>query len=539
MACCLLFLLLGLVVLPYPGFQTDEVLFSSVIYEPRYLEGWVQIFKHRVPTMVMSYIGSLKALLYIGLFKLWPPSPWSVRLPVIVAGAATVWLFFLLLRDTLGRRAAVAGAAMLATDTTFLLTTTFDWGPVALQHLLLVGGLVLLVRSQRVERRPNLALAGAFFLFGLGLWDKAIFVWMLSGLGLALLVVYPRELLRALSLRRVVIALTALCLGATPLIIYNARSGGATFAGAQYSGERFATKARFLVHALDGSSLFGYVVREDTGHRRSEAPDPLERISLAASDAAGQPRINLLVPALALAVALLPFIWRTPARRVVLFALIGMAVGWLQMALTRDAGGSTHHVVLLWPFPHLVIAAAFAAASRRLRRFGLAALAVVLAVLCASNLLVTNEHLAQFVRNGGPAIWTDAVYPLTTALEEAGRPPVTVLDWGIVDCLRILGRGRLPLHQAIDLASKETLNPADRRSLDWSLSSPQRVFVSHTAGEEAIPGVGARFEAHASQAGFRKELLRVIHDRHGRPVFEVSRFRQAGQAPATSAPARR
>ncbi len=534
---CLLFAAQALVLLPYPGLQTDEVLFSLVIYEPRSLEGWVQIFGHRIPTMVMSYIGSLKALLYMGLFTVWPPSPWSVRLPVLAAGATTVWLFFLLLRDTLGRRAAVAGAALLATDTAFLLTTTFDWGPVALQHLLLMGGLVLLVRSRRAARRPNLALAAAFFLFGLGLWDKAIYVWMLSGLGLALLVVYPRELLGTLSLRRAVIAVAALALGAAPLIIYNARSGWTTFAQVRYSGENVAGKALFLVHSLDGSSLFGYIVRDDTGHRRSEAPNPLERISLAASDAAGRPRLNLFVPALALAVALLPFLWRTPARRAVLFAMIAMSGAWLQMALTRETGGSTHHTVLLWPFPHLVVAAAFA--SGRLRRFGAAALVAALVPVCASNLLVTNEHLAQFVRNGGPAIWTDALYPLATALEEAGRPPVIVLDWGIVDCLRILDRGRLPLYQAMDLASKETLDPADLRNRDWMLSFPDGIFVNHTPPEEVIPGAGARFEAHARQAGFHKQLRGVIHDGHGRPVFELFHFRPAGEAPATSAPGRR
>ena len=52
-----------------------------------------------------------------------------------------------------------------------------------------------------------------------------------------------------------------------------------------------------------------------------------------------------------------------------LFCLIAMAVAWLQMAFTKDAGLGAHHVVLLWPLPQWFLAVAFvqAAAWRPLR----------------------------------------------------------------------------------------------------------------------------------------------------------------------------
>jgi uncharacterized membrane protein len=77
---------------------------------------------------------------------------------VLLAGAATIWLFYRLLRRISGNRAAVFGCALLAADSTFLLTNTFDWGPVALQHLLLVGAILLLVVFYQDNR-----LGGAFF----------------------------------------------------------------------------------------------------------------------------------------------------------------------------------------------------------------------------------------------------------------------------------------------------------------------------------------------------------------------------------------
>ncbi len=68
-------------------------------------------------------------------------SVWVVRLPVALTGAITVFIFYHLIRGIESRGAAVAacaGAFLLATDPVFLLTNTFDWGPVALEHVLLV-----------------------------------------------------------------------------------------------------------------------------------------------------------------------------------------------------------------------------------------------------------------------------------------------------------------------------------------------------------------------------------------------------------------
>ncbi len=518
----LLFALQGLLLLPYPGLQTDEALFGSVIYEPRNLELSVQVFRHKIPLMLISYLGCLKAAVYAVLFRFWPPSLYSVRVPVILAGAVTVWLFYRLLRETLGRGAAWIGALLLATDATFLLTTTFDWGPVALQHLLLMGGLCLLLRSYRTGESASLA--AGFFLFGLGLWDKAIFVWMLSGLSLGALAVLRRELTRLLSLRRAAIALAALLVGASPLVLYNLRSGGATFRGARYTAADVPGKASLLVSSLAGSSLFGYLTREEEGPARSEPPGRFERLSPAVSEAAGRPRRNLLVPALALSLALWPLYRRTPAGRAVLLALVAGGAAWAQMAFNQDTGGSTHHTVLLWPLPHLVVAAALVEVSQRLGRAGRALRAAAALAVAASGLLVSNEHLAQWIRHGPGPVWTEAVQELAVRLEGTPARKVVVADWGIVDSLRLLARGRLPLYQAIDLASQDWLTPDQQRMLGWLLEPEDAVFVGHSPDQEVVPGSSARLEAHAARAGWSKQILYVVRDRHRRAVFEVYRF---------------
>ena len=118
-----------------------------------------------------------------------------------------------------GRRAAWTGGLLLASDTLFVLTTSFDWGPVVLQHLLLVAGMVAMVQFHRAGRIGALALGG--LCFGLGMWDKALFAWTLGGVAVAAGFVFHRELWKRLTWRNAAVGGAAFCLGALPLIAYN------------------------------------------------------------------------------------------------------------------------------------------------------------------------------------------------------------------------------------------------------------------------------------------------------------------------------
>ena len=54
----------------------------------------------------------------------------------------TIWLTWTWTRRVAGTRAAAFTVALLSTDAIFIVTNTFDWGPVAFQHVFLMGGLV-------------------------------------------------------------------------------------------------------------------------------------------------------------------------------------------------------------------------------------------------------------------------------------------------------------------------------------------------------------------------------------------------------------
>ncbi len=52
--------------------------------------------------MLLSYLGALKTWFYSALFWLTPPRPISLRLPMLIAAAAALCLFFVLLDRTQG-----------------------------------------------------------------------------------------------------------------------------------------------------------------------------------------------------------------------------------------------------------------------------------------------------------------------------------------------------------------------------------------------------------------------------------------------------
>ena len=241
---CLLFLGVGSLWISEVGIQNDEALFAAGIYPP-FADDVPKIFGKPYPEMVMSYVGSVKSQLYAPIFRVWRPSAASVRIPAVILGALTVWLFYVVVKRTLDAKTALIATALIATDTSFLLTTRWDWGPVVLQHLCLVGGMLAVVRFVQ-DRKLGWLFAG-FLAFGLGVWDKAIFSWSIVGLGVAALAVFPRRTLALLNWRTVTVAALGGVIGAAPFIHYNVTNDFITFRqNAAWSSEILAYKAHLL-----------------------------------------------------------------------------------------------------------------------------------------------------------------------------------------------------------------------------------------------------------------------------------------------------
>jgi 4-amino-4-deoxy-L-arabinose transferase-like glycosyltransferase len=548
-ACCLSFLV-GQLFIPLLGLQGDEELFGSAFVGPP--EGdW---YLHAgIPIEYDNYLGALKAWLYRPIIAVFGTGVWAQREPVLLATTVSIWLFFLLLRRMAGNRAAVIGIGLLASDAMYLLTSCYDWGPVALQHLLLIGGMLLAVRFYQDGGWRSLA--GGCFLFGLAMWDKAIAVWMLSGMGVAALAVYWGPVRRAVTIRRVAVATAAFLLGALPLVVYNVDTRLGTVTGHAYTSAGWPTRARsyslshllgkahVLVETALGSQLFGGMVEEDGENAQPAAPgNILEKASLGLSEIAHRPRVSLLLPAFLLALALAA---KAPGRdrRIVVFCLVALAVQWAQMAIAVSAGVGAHHTILLWPLPQVVIGVSFAVASRRLGRAAVPALAGALALVMAAGALQINEYYRMAWRNGGTVFWSNAIFRLSSYMEGTRAERVHCTDDYICQSLRVLNRGALPLDDLLvtnepgyagwsvfttdggyrpTAADPQNPESPGMKLIEAAASRPSDLFLGHAKAWEIDTSEGLL--ELASAAGYRREVLATIPDSFGRPVFEAYRF---------------
>jgi Dolichyl-phosphate-mannose-protein mannosyltransferase len=513
------FLLLGLILIPYAGIEADEVVFAKPCYGLLPPGFSIAAFHRRIPLMVFPYAGSLKTFLLWPVLSVFGPNVWSIRVPVILIGAATIVLFFLLARRMAGSRAAVVGSLLLATDPSFLLTNTYDWGPVALQHLLLVAGCLLMATRR---------FAFGFFCFGLALWDKAIFVWAIAGLAAGVLAAYLPELRRALGDRRLVIrSALAFIAGALPLIAYNVQAPNATLrANVHPSLDGFSAKVVSLERTLDGSDLFLGVMVAPEWAAGPKAPRSIPgRVAWWIREHIGAWHSDLMLWAVLLALAGAPMWWRSEGRKAALFAVAFCAAAFMAMAAIRYTGGA-HHIVLLWPMPHLLVGVAVAAMRPRWL------VAAAGTALVAANLVVVNQYIVQFERNGTWGYFTDAIFPLSDVLSDSGRDTIYLLDWGMEDNLNVLHRGRLHFKVAWPLLGAS--GGGHREEIAAMLADPGGLFLNHVSSEEYFKGTGARLDAFARSEGLARAGVRTIHDSNGRPEFEVYRFaasRGAGRDP--------
>ena len=515
----LTFFFCGAMLLPWPGLQNDEALFARAVYGVGGTAYHVSVLKHQIPIMFLTYLGALKSWLLWPVLMIFGSNVWSVRIPALAGGAITVWLCFLLLHRIHGRRAAWVGAALLATDTSFVLTTCFDWGPVMLQHLLITAALLLGVQFYREQK--NSFLAGCFFCAGLALWDKALALWLLSGIAIALLVLFFGELRQVFSLRRAGIAAGSLAAGAFPLLVYNLRHGFITFrSNAHLDFSEIAHKIHIMRITINGSALFGYVVNWPS------APSPRAAASgfaLAASrihGMFGDRLTNWMFPLWIVAGLLALWLLFTPVRRILLFAAIAFTIGWAQMVVTKAAGGSSHHTILLWPLPEIFIAVVLAEASRRIGRAGIALLTAAAAVLVVVNLLNLNQYVYQFARFGAATFWTDAMDDLPRELRATHAPSLCIIDWGLYDNLLAETRGRLPVLFAAGPFADPVITDGDRQEAIELLSKPGTLFISHTDDKQIFAGVNQHLDQIAHDAGFHKSSVITWSDGNGRPVYE-------------------
>jgi 4-amino-4-deoxy-L-arabinose transferase-like glycosyltransferase len=516
------FAVLGCLWIDLPGLQYDEALFVAASYpDPlRGGAGYVEIMGQPVCIMVLPYLGALKGWLYRLVAEVAPPSAAAVRAPAVFLGAFTLVLLFWFARRVFDARTGLIAVALAASDPTFLFTTRLDWGPVVIQRFCLLGGCLLLLRWR--ERPTAWRLFAPSLLFGLGVFDKLTFLWLLAALVVAALAVFPRELLGSIKTKPAAIAAAGLVLGCLPLLLYRfttaPRSLGLRW---ETSLQPVFAKLSMLWHAFDGTIFQGWMANVTTP--RVALSDGLLARWVCWWTGDRLIAATWMPWALGAAVLLLPWTLRTPLRRGLLFVVVFCVVAIVLM-LPVESGGSVHHLALIYPFPQLFVAASLNAvaagmlSSSRPRR-GQILMAGVASLLVLANVRAVTGQYGQILQYGGTPSWSEAIYELYDALQTRNPAKIVVLDWGLAMQLRWLSRDRLPLKEAPQPAGEERYFV---ETIEQALAEPGTVFVGYEASVVTVdPRTRELLEHAAEGAGRRLRLVAQVRDRQGRPRYDV------------------
>jgi hypothetical protein len=519
----LLFIGAGILAAPLLGFEDDELIFVNLFTHPDECFSRIPLGGgHAIPIMAMSYLGAVKAWVYSPLLAVTDPTIWVVRLPALLLAALTILLTARLLTLVEDRSAGLVAVCLLASDATFLFTAVFDWGPVVLQHLLLVITLLLMIHWHRTQNRKFL-FWGAFTI-GIALWDKSLFLWQLAGMTAALLMVaFPlvRQLWRRPNLS---IFARGLLLGALPLIGANFRhhfatikdNGHMTFAG-------FGMKAAFMHSALDGREATTFFL--DGGNNSVDLIQrPLESVALALADSLGwMPSLWRFYPGL-IVIGLGLFLTRGTRRKWILFFLIAGSISWFESAITLHAGDVIHHAVLFWVQWYCAVSLSFAALFRSPLRY--VRVAAVLAVVLASfrGFEVVGANYGNLIAHPAGPRWLNADRALADRLLHAGIKRVVVADWGMKNVVRVASNNRLAVNdQSVPLNYYGTFDQAVFRDC----AAEDCAIVRRAPGKGVFLQAAVTLDRALPVNGFAVTARTIVYDTHGAPAFEFFRLERS------------
>ncbi len=524
-----IFLLATLFQLNLPGLHYDEAFevvpaMQLLRHQPAqaFRDSTITLFGTRFPLTTQDYIGALNT--YFSLPFLWLAgiSVIAVRLYSVSIGLITVLLAAGFSADlTRNRWTGVVAAALLAVNPTFVFWTRQGIFVTAITAAIGIGAAWCWLRWHRT-RRYRWAVAGAF-LFGLGIYAKLLFLWLIAALfGAYLLAIWVGGNLPATlsALRRenpVVRAgglLIAGAIGALPLILYNLQTGG-TFknigqnAATSYYGvdntavlPNLATRFGELLTLLDGGH-FWYL---GNVFRNPAAP-------------------------IVWGMALLAAVWLT-VRRKNPRALIPFAVMLLvtvESIITVSALWITHFAVMM-AFPAIALAVAGAELWRELQpnRAVSIALAVLLATVLLGDGVTTVRYHRALAVSGGLGDHSDAVYDMADWLAaNAADRPVVAMDWGLSAPVTFLTAG--------------TVTPVEVFGYDWGDISrfdaiigehlqPRRAIFLWRAPDIVIFDRSPAFKSLYQPKNLEEDILAAFYDRSGKPLYGATELVPVGTA---------
>ena len=463
----------------------------------------------------MGYLGALKTIVFVPIAAALHLGPKSVRYFTIMIGALALIAISAFARRFLGPMAAALGAFLLATDPSYLIYCRTDYGPTVL--MMLLKGVALWQLLVWWQTRNSWSLYRAAFAMGLGLYDKTNFLWIVIAIAGAVLMVAPRSFTR-LTRQEVMRAGCLFIVGCLPLIVYNRHWPPPTWTALKTQnmmarrGETGAPRSfpelehRLMQRARVLNNLFtASTVNYVRGYLAPRLA-PMSVVFFVAS----------VITVICYMLRRLRRRWRGEMLLLLATFLI------ILFAAVTPGAYEGHHLILSYPFPHLLVAAiairCMRLCSQMRKPLGtIAAGAVFLAGVAGpvtGSTLRYRQVMVQLQKTGGTGSWSDGIYALDSWLEQYdSAQPVVAVDWGIGQPLAVLSQGRL---HCVELWSVH-----DAAGYQGLFNGPGSRYVLHPPDGTHFPKARDIFLEAVRVRGLQIHLVKTITDRMGHPVLLV------------------
>jgi hypothetical protein len=469
-----------------------------------------------VPLFIMPYLGALKAWIYAPVFALFGVSPLTIRLPAILIAAATLLIFYQLIRAKLGPVRAIIPLWIMAVDPANLFPSRLDWGPTVLMHFFQAAILALWLSYRgrpKVWKLILIAMCAA-----LGFFDKFNFIWLIIAFVLGISLCYPD------SLKNLWVSASRFARWAA-VILFLIGLGVALFfilpvlhlQPAKLPSMSLQTRWHGLLSTLAGVAV-AHLIFENSSGMISFVPFWL-----------------ILTDCALVLVCLFSPVKDAEARENrrngLFFLLMGFLV-FVQIVVTPQAGGP-HHYSMILPLP--LLAFVFLAQSlyrqiaaknlRRLAAFFLLSAAVSVFVVSVHNV---GEYLSRFrtISHYNPR-WSPEIYSLSHYINEHGLEAQGVIsvDWGLHNQLHALAPMKLqprmhdywPTFQNLGKQNQEE----QTTTLKFIFPEGKSLAVTFAASKETFPET--RQNLLAALAGHQELKSRLLKEfwYGGEKIYEV------------------
>jgi hypothetical protein len=397
----------------------------------------VNIAGRPFPLFLQPYYGALKSWLMIPVFTVFTPTIAVVRLTSMLWSLAGMLFFMLWARKFFGMHAVLIAAPMLAFDPSFYFLSVLDWGPIVPSILCRFAGFYFSLLWLRHRKAGHGFLAAVFM--GMGLFSKIDFIIVIAGCGIAALISFWNEVVRAIRDAPVkfILCCAGFLLAAAPMSVNLRDILQAVMSGSMPdSGDELLTKLYTFFTMYDGSYILRLMKAGGVFETMyNEVPGMISLFGLAA-----------LSSFIYLSACVLMKRKKPSDKGAHLFLLISMTLITSGIFLMPGAI-RLHHATLVYPFPHLIIASAASHlwqrkpeehSGKRIAR--IAAVIMIAGVMYSHfNALYDTQHLLR--TTGGSGRWSNSLTKFAEEVSDRKDITIVSLDWGFNEQLEFLVNG--------------------------------------------------------------------------------------------------